>query len=66
MSNNKLLQTKVESLIDHTIEEIVDIVDEKLGDKVDYRTLNGIIIHIEDYQFTLSDKLTELFNKYQG
>ena len=64
MAEKTVLQEQVYWMIDHLIDAIGDYVDEKLGDNVNYRLLNAVMIHIEDMRFDVSDQLDEIFAKY--
>ena len=64
MAEKSILQNQVDTMVDHLIDAIGDYVDEKLGDNVNYRLLNGVMIHIEDMRFDVSDQLDEIFAKY--
>ena len=64
MAEKTVLQEQVYRMVDHLIDAIGDYVDEKLGDNVNYRLLNGVMIHIEDMRFDVSDQLDEIFAKY--
>jgi hypothetical protein len=64
MAEKTVLQEQVYWMVDHLIGAIGDYVDEKLGDNVNYRLLNGVMIHIEDMRFDVSDQLDEIFAKY--
>ncbi len=64
MAEKTVLQEQVYWMVDHLIDAIGDYVDEKLGDNVNYRLLNGVMIHIEDMRFDASDQLDEIFAKY--
>ncbi len=64
MAEKTVLQEQVYWMVDHLIDAIGDYVDEKLGDNVNYRLLNGVMIHIEDMRFDVSDQLDEIFAKY--
>ena len=64
MAEKTVLQEQVYWMVDHLIDAIGDYVDEKLGDNVNYRLLNGVMIHIEDMRFDVSDQLDAIFAKY--
>ena len=64
MAEKTVLQEQVYWMVDHLIDAIGDYVDEKLGDNVNYRLLNAVMIHIEDMRFDASDQLDEIFEKY--
>lgn len=64
MTEKSILQYQVETMVDHLIDAIGDYVDEKLGDDVNYRLLNAVMIHIEDMRFDASDQLDDIFAKY--
>ena len=64
MAEKTVLQEQVYWMVDHLIDAIGDYVDEKLGDNVNYRLLNAVMIHIEDMRFDASDQLDDIFAKY--
>ena len=64
MTEKSILQNQVYTMVDHLIDAIGDYVDEKLGDHVNYRLLNAVMIHIEDMRFDASDQLDDIFTKY--
>ena len=64
MNNKAELQSQVDLLMYRMMDDIIQVTEKKLGNKMNYNDLKVVVKKFEEIQFSTSDKLDQIFEDY--
>ena len=64
MNNKAELQSQVDLLMYRMMDDIIQVTEKKLGNKMNYNDLKAVVKKFEEIQFSTSDKLDQVFEDY--
>ncbi|MBR3418212.1 MAG: hypothetical protein IKG82_05935 [Oscillospiraceae bacterium] len=64
MNNKAELQSQVDLLMYRMMDDIIQVTEKKLGNKMNYNDLKAVVKKFEEIQFSTSDKLDQIFEDY--
>ena len=64
MNNKAELQSQVDLLMYRMMDDIIQVTEKKLGNKMNYNYLKAVVKKFEEIQFSTSDKLDQIFEDY--
>ena len=64
MNNKAELQSQVDLQMYRMMDDIIQVTEKKLGNKMNYNDLKAVVKKFEEIQFSTSDKLDQIFEDY--